>query len=193
MLLNPTYRSMIKCLMTRPYTLSELVAELELPMDKVYYRMKRLEEPGLVKVVRQQTRPGKPLKYYAMTAQQYELPFANTPNATLDELVLGQMLERQEVFRSHLMDNLAKYLREEAKNPGFIMEMRDGILLIELNVKQKMKGNSGIIYWRPLHLASKDVDDFFAELVELTEKYIAKASPDERTEHLLGIQLVRKP
>ncbi|GHG07101.1 hypothetical protein GCM10017783_19630 [Deinococcus piscis] len=141
-LLSSDYKDVIKRLLTRPHSLKELVDDLNLSMDRVYYRVKQLEAIGLVKVVSEERRPGKPIKRYAMTAKSYELPFSNTSSATLDELILGQMMERQETFGKYLMENLIGKGGVGATGPSLLVTLQKGTLVVDLKADETLEGDS---------------------------------------------------
>ncbi|WP_229839114.1 hypothetical protein, partial [Deinococcus piscis] len=49
-----------------------------------------------------------------------------------------------------------------------------------------------IVYWRPISLKSNEVGDFFQDLLNVMERYTVRES-EGGAEHIMGIQLVRKP
>ncbi|WP_148231771.1 ArsR/SmtB family transcription factor [Deinococcus proteolyticus] len=192
MLLSPTYRSIIKQLFLRPISLTQLAEELGSKMDSVYYKVKKLESMGLACVAYEQTRRGKSVKYYSMTAERYEVPFNNTNNDTIEDLIVSQMTSRQEAFAKSLVNNINTNLGTSEGNPSVIVELLNGVLHTHLKATPSMEEDSTIIYWHPVFLRPKDTPSYFNEIMEITKRYSDKGLPSERIEHILGIQLVLK-
>src|SRR5262245_63096603 len=68
-------------------TLAEVGRELDVPVNAVLYRARLLVKHGLVRVVGQQRRRGRPMKLYAAAADGFVVPLALVPGATLERLL----------------------------------------------------------------------------------------------------------
>lgn len=192
MLLNPAYRPLIKHLLIKPMTLTQLSQDLQSDMDSVYYKVKKLESIGLAHVAYKVARKGKPIKYYSMTSKSYEVPFNNTNNDTLEDLIVSQIMNRQEVFAKSLVNNINNSAKHSSETPGFIIELIDGVLCTYLKNSPNLDEDSSIIYWHPIFIRPSDVKEYYAELLELTQRYTRRGNAAERVEHILGIQLALK-
>lgn len=71
--------------LARERRVAPVARELGERIDTVLYRVRRLRAAGLLRVVREEARAGRPVKVYRSSADAYFVPFAATPYAELRE------------------------------------------------------------------------------------------------------------
>jgi hypothetical protein len=87
-LVEPANRRYLGPFLAAEASVAEAAASLGVELDDVYYRVRRMTALGILSVARSQPRAGRPIKYYTAVGERLFVPFAATPAATLQELVL---------------------------------------------------------------------------------------------------------
>lgn len=98
--------------LARERAVAEVARELGARVDTVLYRVRRLREAGLLRVVREEPRAGRPIKVYRSSADAYFVPFAATPFAELRERLLEQARPMTERAATGLARLLRRYEAE---------------------------------------------------------------------------------
>jgi hypothetical protein len=75
--------------MRTEHTLGTAATELEMPASSLAYYVGRFVKAGLVQVVREQARAGKPIPVYRATADEFHVPFDSMPPGRRDEFLNG--------------------------------------------------------------------------------------------------------
>ena len=70
--------------LARELTASQAASETGRDLNAVLYRLRQFVAAGLVKVVREIKRAGRPIKVYRSTADAYFVPYEFTPFASLE-------------------------------------------------------------------------------------------------------------
>lgn len=78
--------------LARELTASQAASETGRDLNAVLYRLRQFLAAGLVKVVREIKRAGRPIKVYRSTADAYFVPYEFTPFASLEERMMDQLL-----------------------------------------------------------------------------------------------------
>lgn len=66
-------------------TVAEVARELDCKLNAMHYRVKTFLDTGLLRVVRQEKRAGRPVKVYRSVADAFFVPFDLTPHADIAE------------------------------------------------------------------------------------------------------------
>lgn len=69
-------------------TVSQAAERLGTDLDEVYYRVRKLERFGILEVVSQEKRKGRPIKHYRATARAFFAPFAVLPHETFERALV---------------------------------------------------------------------------------------------------------
>jgi len=77
--------------LARDATASEAAAEIRVDLNAVLYRVKTFLAAGLLRVVREVPRHGRPIKVYRSVHEAYFIPYEVTPFATLEERLWQQL------------------------------------------------------------------------------------------------------
>ena len=94
--------------LARDLTVTAAARETGVDTNAVLYRVRQFLRAGLLKVVREVKRPGRPIKVYRSAHDAYFVPYELTPFASLEERMLAQL-------RPHLEERvrtMARRLRE---------------------------------------------------------------------------------
>jgi hypothetical protein len=97
-LADPERRRWLVPFVSGQRTLAEVGRELDVPVNAVLYRARLLVKHGLVRVVGEQQRRGRPMKRYAAAADGFIVPMMLVPGATLDGLLALNELRGQEAL-----------------------------------------------------------------------------------------------
>lgn len=93
----------------RERTVSQAADEVGVSLDTMLYRVRRLLAAGLLRVVREESRPGRAIKVYRSTSDAYFVPFHSTPYADLAERLreeLGPFLNESSDLLARLLTRL---------------------------------------------------------------------------------------
>ncbi len=92
LLTDPDTQRLFRPFLARERTVSQVAAETGSDLNAVLYRVRQYLAAGLLRIVREEKRPGRPVKVYRSVHDAYFIPYEVTPFATLEERMLEQML-----------------------------------------------------------------------------------------------------
>ena len=95
LLTDPAQLELLEPFFRGDVVLGELAKELGVKLNTLLYRVNKLVDLGLVEVVREEPRRGKPVKIYRAAAGAFFVPFESTTSVSLGGL-LGSMTEEGE-------------------------------------------------------------------------------------------------
>ncbi len=181
----------------RERTVSEVAAELGLKVDAMYYRVKRLERLGLLRVVRLLERKGRAIRTYQASSSAYFVPLTAVPDATVEEL-----LERGEAGpRQRATEGFAAALKDAALAVRFGVHVRldDGEPSISLGPEDAnwrperfldAAAPALLMSWTSLNLDFADAKALQRELFEVIARYSVLGGAQT---YLMGVSLVPTP
>jgi hypothetical protein len=105
---DPAALRYLKPFLGREQTVSAAAREAGCSLETMLYRVRTFVRAGLLAVIREQKRAGRPIKYYRTVADGFFIPFALTPYTDLEALLSSVDSERQQVF----IRTVAQLLRE---------------------------------------------------------------------------------
>lgn len=85
LLSDPTWIRFLEPFLGRTSGIAEAARRLGEPLDAVRYRVHRMERAGLLEVVDQRRRAGRPVRLYRSVADGFVVPFEATPFVDLEE------------------------------------------------------------------------------------------------------------
>lgn len=155
--LDPRRRRILITFLGREASLTEAAERLAFPLNRLAYHVGRLIELGLLRVVREQKRAGRPIRYYRAAADSFLIPAAAMGRRVGDGLTaeLRAALDRAELLSgaSDLLISL-----DEAGRPR--LQRRGG------NVDA-----DACDYWRVLSLSAAEARQLSGELRTLLRRY----------------------
>ncbi len=92
LLSEPRFQAAFRPFLAREASASAAAAELDLDLNAMLYRIGVLRKAGLLRVVREEKRQGRPLKIYRSVHDAYFIPYEATPFADLEERLWQQQL-----------------------------------------------------------------------------------------------------
>jgi len=122
LLSDPDWVPWIEPFLGRTRSIAEVAAELGRPLDAVRYRVRRLHEAGVLEVVGQRKRAGRPIRLYRTVADGFVVPFEATPFVDLEERILATMTAQARSFAR----SAAQLLREGGAEARRIYRAPDG-------------------------------------------------------------------
>lgn len=108
--------------LARTRSVSEAAREVGCPLDAMHYRVKRFLAAGLLTVVTQRPRAGRPIKLYRSVGDAFHIPFALTPYAELEERIRSDVMAEEE----RVIATLARALRESGLEGRRLYRSDDG-------------------------------------------------------------------
>jgi hypothetical protein len=176
---NPNSAVFLYPFIGRERTALEVARAYDIHLNALLYQIKRLLELELLSVVRLEPRKGRAIKIYRATADAFFVPFAATPNITLEAMVNQWSHSLQGVF----LKGFASALRGQHPDWGVrISREENGQLLIAPAVEPERFYNylepdapSVLEGWfTDLRLSAADAKSFQRELAELYFRYLMK-------------------
>lgn len=122
LLSDPQSLSFLEPFLAREASASQAARELGRPLDTVRYRVRRFLDAGLLRVTREERRPGRPIRYFRTVADGFVVPFALTPYAELEERLRATLRATDETF----VRAAARSLRHHGLEARRVYRDRDG-------------------------------------------------------------------
>lgn len=139
--------------LARERSAGSAAAELGVPIDRLLYRIRRFLETGLLRIVREEPRSGRPIKIYRSSADAYFVPFAVTPFADVGE----RLWQETGGFLRGSNDAVAKHLVKHGADGRRLFRTDDG------GVRQDA-ADSSLQQFRLVDAATPPVEAFMATL-----------------------------
>lgn len=92
LLSEPRFQAAFRPFLAREVSASTAADELKLDLNAMLYRIRVLSKAGLLQVVREEKRQGRPMKIYRSVHDAYFIPYEATPFADLEERLWQQQL-----------------------------------------------------------------------------------------------------
>lgn len=92
LLSEPRFQAAFRPFLAREASASAAAEELKLDLNAMLYRIGVLSRAGLLQVVREEKRQGRPIKIYRSVHDAYFIPYEVTPFADLEERLWQQQL-----------------------------------------------------------------------------------------------------
>lgn len=177
----------------REKTVSQAAAEVGCKLNAMHYRVKTFLEVGLLKVIREEKRAGRPVKVYRSVADAFFVPFQFTAHATQQESWLAHI---EPVARRIARSMAEQYLTRERAGQCIFRDDRDN--LTSLGGQELLEDKEIVFhpdaFQRPLgtdrfgniFLTEAEAQNLERELVELFGRYLQlwHADAQVRREHL---------
>lgn len=195
-LADPERRQWLVPFVGRDRTLAEVGRELDVPVNAVLYRARLLVKHGLIRVVGEQRRPGRPMKRYAAAAEGFIVPVTLVPVPTLEGLLALNELRGQEA----LTRGLARAVQRLADPDKLVLRIgvdesgmfgaglaRDGG---GFDLAEELSRESAPALWSSwsaLSLSDDEAKSLQRELVALWRRYQGGSAP---TSYTLRLALV---
>ena len=119
----------------REATLSEVAAETGVKLNTLLYRVNRFVELGLLTVVREEPRRGKPVKVYRASAEDFFVPFEVMASSSLEQLLLGLLGDVEKVFHREA----AKTFQETFQTKGVHVALNEGHMSVVLGDREGVR------------------------------------------------------
>jgi DNA-binding transcriptional ArsR family regulator len=98
LLSDPAWLGWLEPFLGRTSGVAEAARRLGEPLDAVRYRVRRLERAGLIEVVGERRRAGRPVRLYRSVADGFVVPFEATPFVDLEERMTGVLAHEVRAF-----------------------------------------------------------------------------------------------
>ena len=155
---NPKRRRILIAFMGRERSLSEAAAVLDMPLNRLAHHVSSFLRLGLLTLVREQKRAGRPIRYYRAIAELVLIP--------------------AEVAHAATGTALAAELRVALAKSDRLAGHEDMILSVDADGRAKITRTGGIEaeaceYWRMLNLSKSEARQLAGEIEALLRSYQA--------------------
>lgn len=116
LLLDDQNHELLGALVTAPHSASELTKHTKMTLKQVHHRLTRLLHAGLIEIVEERQRGGRPVKVYRAAAERFSVPLELTDAATLEEL-MQKMLSP---FMAGFISSILKFFVAQQPNEVII-------------------------------------------------------------------------
>jgi DNA-binding Lrp family transcriptional regulator len=185
-LLDPNNLEILKYLMTSQWSIGALSDVLQLPLAKIYYRVRKLEKLGIVCRVRSEARHGRAIAHYQILETNWFIPFELTPASTPAELIASS-------FRPGFEQFLRRFgsLAERFTTPqvwGVHVQLKSDDLDFELTPPRPAPHLTGTVLgnWSNKRLSRERALVFATRLEALIAEFDAMPEEPGAPEQLLG-------
>ncbi len=161
-------------------TVKEAADVLKVSLDDLYFRVRRAQRLGLLKVVNLESRAGRAMKRYTLVADGFYVPFMVVPNLDFEGLVLGFDLQLERILIRNVL--LAGHDDSFISDFGVRVYLDDAGHLTADAARGPTEPydflapeNPGIYTnWHPLELDFSDAKDLQRDLHAVWQKYAQK-------------------
>lgn len=127
--------------LARTRSVSQAADEVGCALDTMYYRVRTFVDAGLLEVVEERPRAGRPIKLYRSVADEFVIPFEVTPFAELEDRL--RTLNRQ--HEDLIARTMARLLREGGMEGRRLYRGADG----DVNAESAGEGMPRVDWDRP--------------------------------------------
>ncbi|HEX8572450.1 MAG TPA: hypothetical protein VF759_06840 [Allosphingosinicella sp.] len=159
-------RAVLLALAAREQSLRQLAASTGLRLNLLHYHVARLRGLGLVEIVREEARPGRPVKIYAAAARAFFVPAGLAGGETGDRLS-SELRERLARARARSDGEGTLYFAGEDGGPRMRRLGGDGAA-------------EGAEYWSLLDLSRAEAAELAREMAALLARYRGRGGPSGR-------------
>lgn len=155
--LDPRRRRILTAFLGREASLTEAAKRLAIPLNALAYHVGRLIELGLLLVVREQKRAGRPIRYYRAAADSFLIPAA----------AMGRRVG----------DGLTAELRSALDRADLLAGASDLLVSLDEAGRPRLQRRGGNVdadaceYWRVLSLSAAEAGQLSRELRTLLRRY----------------------
>jgi hypothetical protein len=194
-LLDPQRRRFLEPFMRGERSASQAAREVGVSVKDMAYRVKRFVALGLLDMVREQPRGGRPIRFYRASVA-YFVPFASLPEADLVEMVEALVAPWQALALRGLVRTMLS-AEEGMLDWGWLLRLRDRGVSVgpapgptagpEAMERLMLEGAVPVFYgWIPLRLTRERARELQRALVDVVREFGEDDGPEP---HLLGLAL----
>lgn len=173
--------------LNRECTVARAAQELGINPNTLLYRVNKLVGLGLLKLVRQERRTGKPIKVYRSSAAGFFVPFEFTPAETLEAMLMP--LERE--WHERFVRNTAA-LMQNGDGLGVRVWCEMGQVIAKPGPPPPTAFDASLLEHLPMlsiwsssiQLDAEDAQAFRMELLELFSRYSGRTGEERHMLHL---------
>jgi DNA-binding MarR family transcriptional regulator len=112
-LINPDHHRHLECFMGSESTMATAAERLGESLQRIFRKVRRMLELGLIEQTRLETRVGRSIRYYQTVADQFFIPFSDR---SFEEILLESNLNFERRFVTHVT---AQWLKYATNNQGW--------------------------------------------------------------------------
>jgi DNA-binding MarR family transcriptional regulator len=174
-LTNPTQHRYLECFMGSESTMAQAAARLGEPLQRIFRKVRRMLELGLIEQTHLETRVGRSIRYYRTTSDQFFIPFSDR---SFEEILLESNLNFERRFVTHVAAQWLKYASNNqgwgttyVRGPHGRLITRAPVAQPQTPVPEPPNVLSSFTQWK---LNPDDAAELFTDLTALLQRYDAK-------------------
>ena len=170
LLATPRLAVLLKPFMRADCTVAQAAKALHLSVEALHYRVTRFVQAGLLTVVREESRRGRPSKVYRALGTHFRIPATLLSTETVRALTEGEPWQRE------IRDQMNRHLGLVPLEAVTVELQTKGALVWDLHAPERPVLVSGVLQLRSaaIFLDPEDADALARELVELHDRYQQK-------------------
>jgi hypothetical protein len=172
--------------MRAEHTLGSAAAELDMPASSLAYYVGRFVKAGLVEVLREQARAGKPIPVYRATAREFHVPFDAMPPGRRDEFLNGGRTRVLGEFTAAV----ERAILDEADSG--IRILADPVRGVQINFIEgsSLSDIAATEWWGKIRLTDDEARRLRDELVDIVHRYTSDRPEPGRGNYIAMFGLV---
>ncbi|HLU81936.1 MAG TPA: helix-turn-helix domain-containing protein [Trueperaceae bacterium] len=180
LLSDPRSQRLFRPFLAQERTVSQVADDTGRDMNAVLYRVRQFLAAGLLSVVREQKRPGRPVKVYRSVHDAYYVPYEVTPFASLEERLLEQHLP---LLRERVRYQ-ARWLQESGRSGQALYRDELGEVWFESagtatsGTVWRDAASTSIDYWTEVWLTATEAREVRDYLYQALEKFGKRPAVD---------------
>jgi predicted transcriptional regulator len=168
--------------------LKDVAKHLNVSVGNLYYKVKKLEEFGILEVTKEEKRAGRAIKYYRLSAEEFFLPLEFSPFASVEDYLRTQHSPIHEL----VLKNVA-LAREREWDGQWGISLRTNTAIQEVSWRlrpdppQPDTVRKQFLGHRMTQLTLEQAQDLSQRFVELLSKYESASVAGTGTPHIIYV------
>lgn len=151
-LTDPAKKTFLLPFLARDRRIAEAAAEVDCSINRMLYQVRTLLDCGLLHVVREEPRAGRPVRVYRTVHDAYFVPFAATPYNTLEQRITVQ----GDPIWTGLVAAYADALRRSRRNGHLLRRVGDAVETTDQLPDSTPSGQA--LFWSDSTIRLRDAD-----------------------------------
>lgn len=195
LLSDTTIRPFFEPFLARELSVSAAAEEVGCSLHAMLYRVRVFLEAGLVRVVKEEARAGRPIKYYRSAYDAYFIPLEMTPYAELEERLNVQFAPSVTMLTkawAHLLQEIGQRGRRLYRDDAGFIFSDSGEESQHFSDYRSLDFPAAFDFFLELRLPQEEAKRLQLELVELYKRYLPYREKNSDKAYIFQAALVPK-
>lgn len=200
LLSDPEARRWLEPFLGQETTIKNAAQTLDLSLNTMLHKTRRLEKVGLVKVTKVQKRKGRAIKYYQTVADAFFIPYSASPYASPEEWLIEDFKSREDILSENIMKSGMAWAKEQGYDSFgkrvFMSSNRKLTADFAFGPQEEVNllhPNAPAIFttFSELHLTQEKAKELQTELIQLFGKYQQSENQGSSQSYLLRLAMAK--